>query len=110
MKKSGMLKRLEVSKELKYERLFKAKMNMLMQMGQDAAMIAAHDVLQLGAGRAVAFAQAYIKAMNGIAHMVVEDQRDDPEFVYAKEKIDRQIRAIVGEENFVPWEERYSCE
>ena len=30
--------------------------------------------------------------------MVCEDQQDDSEFVYAKAKIDEQIRAIVGGE------------
>lgn len=106
-KKNPMLEKMEAKYKNHYERLFLAKMDMLMQMGQDAAMIAAHDVLKLGAGRAVAFARAYIKTMNEMAQMIVSDQHDDPDFVYAKEKIDRQIRAIVGEENFAPWEERY---
>ena len=82
-------------------------MDMLMQMGQDAAMIAAHEVLQLGPGRSEAFCTAYIEAMNGMARMVCEDQQDDGEFVYAKAKIDEQIRAIVGDDLFKPWEERY---
>ena len=42
-----------------------------------------------------------------MARRVVDDQMDDPEFVYAKAKIDEQIRAIVGPEKFAPWEERY---
>jgi len=93
--------------EAKYEARFRAQMDMLMQMGQDAAMIAASEVLQLGPGRAESFCKAYIEAMNGMARMTCEAQKDDKEFVYAKEKIDRRIRAIVGEKNFVPWEERY---
>ena len=28
-------------------------------------------------------------------------------FLYAKAKIDEQIRAIVGDDLFKPWEERY---
>lgn len=93
--------------EAKYNALFRLKMDMLMQMGQDAAMIAAHEVLQLGPGRSEAFCTAYIEAMNGMARMVCEDQQDDGEFVYAKAKIDEQIRAIVGDDLFKPWEERY---
>lgn len=50
---------------------------------------------------------AYIEAMNSMARMVVDDQKDDKEFVYSKSKIDEQIKAIVGDENFKPWEERY---
>ena len=93
--------------EAKYDALFHLKMDMLMQMGQDAAMIAAHDALQMGPGRAREFCLAYIAAMNQMAKMVVDDQKDDREFVYAKAKIDEQILLIVGPENFQPWEERY---
>lgn len=45
--------------------------------------------------------------MNDMARMIVDDQKDDKEFVYAKPKIDEQIKSIVGPENFQPWEERY---
>lgn len=103
MKQNAMLSRIEA----KYNAMFHTKMDMLMQMGQDAAMMAAHDVLGMGPGRASDFCAAYIEAMNGMARMVVEDQKDDKEFVYAKAKIDEKIRSIVGEKNFVPWEERY---
>lgn len=103
MKPNAMLSKIEA----KYKALFHLKIDMLMQMGQDAAMIAAHDVLQLGPGRAEAFCKAYIDTMNSMARMVCDDQKDDKEFVYSKAKIDEQIRAIVGESNFVPWEERY---
>lgn len=71
------------------------------------AKIAAHDALQMGPGRARDFCLAYIAAMNQMAKMVVDDQKDDREFVYAKAKIDEQILLIVGPENFQPWEERY---
>lgn len=108
-KKSNFVAQMEAKIEAKYNAIFRMKMDMLMQMGQDAAMIAANEVLQLGAGRAKPFCEAYIKAMNEMARMVVDDQKDDPEFVYSKAKIDEQIRAIVGDENFAPWEERYGC-
>lgn len=103
MKPNQMLAKIEA----KYNALFHQKMDMLMQMGQDAAMIAAHDVLKLGPGRAKDFCVAYIDALNSMVRMVVDDQKDDKEFVYAKAKIDEQIEAIVGAENFQPWEERY---
>lgn len=103
MKPNPMLARIEA----KYNALFHLKMDMLMQMGQDAAMIAAHDVLQLGPGRAKDFCTAYIEAMNDMARMVVDDQKCDKEFVYSKAKIDEQIESIVGPENFQPWEVRY---
>ena len=103
MKPNALISKIEA----KYNALFHLKMDMLMQRGQDAAMIAAHEVLQLGPGRSETFCTAYIEAMNGMARMVCEDQQDDSEFVYAKAKIDEQIRAIVGDDLFKPWEERY---
>lgn len=103
MKPNPMLSKIEA----KYNALFHKKMDTLMQMGQDAAMIAAHEALQMGPGRAKDFCVAYIEAMNSMARMVVDDQKDDKEFVYAKAKIDEQIAAIVGPENFKSWEERY---
>lgn len=103
MKRNAMLDKIET----KYDAMFRAKVSMLMQMGQDAAMIAANDVLHLGPGRAEAFCAAYINAINEMARMMVNDQKADKDFVYSKEKIDQRIRKIVGEKNFVPWEERY---
>lgn len=107
MKQSAALAKIELKYKLRYEALFHAKMNMLMQMGQDVAMIAAHEVLQMGPGRAKDFCQRYIESMNELARMVCEDQVDDAEFVYTKSKVDEYLLSIVGEENFRPWEERY---
>lgn len=103
MKPNPMIAKIEA----KYNAIFHRKMDTLMQMGQDAAMIAAHDVLQMGPGRAKEFCTAYISAMNDMARMVVDDQKNDKEFVYSKAKIDEQIALIVGPENFQTWEERY---
>lgn len=102
-KPNAMLSRIEA----KYNALFHAKMDMLLQMGQDAAMMAAHEVLGMGPGRAEAFCAAYAEAFNEMARMMCEDQRDDKEFAYAKAKIDGYIESIVGEDKFQPWEERY---
>lgn len=35
------------------------------------------------------------------------DDEDDPDLTYSTSDIDRRLRSIVGEENFVPWDERY---
>ena len=102
-----MLARIEAAAEARYQIRFRKSMDMLLQMGQDAAMIAAHDVLQLGPGRAEDFCIAYREAINDMACRVVDDRIDDPEFVYGKSKVDEQIRAIVGPKKFAPWEVRY---
>jgi len=107
MAKNAMLAKIYAAAEQKYLELFHRKMDMLLQMGQDAAIIAANETLQLGPKRARDFCAAYIEAMNDMAHMMRDDQIDDPDFVYAKTKIDERIRAIVGDELFIPWEERH---
>lgn len=50
-KNSSLLATIEAKAELKYSIAFHAKVGMLMQMGQDAAMIAANEVLQMGKSR-----------------------------------------------------------
>ena len=103
MRQSGYLQRVrqDVNRQLSESRSIHT------QMCLDAAMIAAHDVLQLGPGRAEDFCIAYREAINDMARRVVDDQMDDPEFVYAKAKIDEMIKSIVGPEKFAPWEVRY---
>ena len=109
-KQNAMLARMEAKLRLQYDYAFERKINMVMQMGQDAAMIAANEVLQMGKGRAKDFCLAYMKAANEMSRMMKEDQKDDPDFEYAKAKIDQRIRAIIGDEIFVPWEVRYGQE
>ena len=80
-------------------------------MGFDAAIIAAHEALQLGPGRAALFATAYITAMDELATLFVDDcvQMGDKTLEYAKQKRDDLILSIVGEENFVPFERAYGA-
>lgn len=75
----------------------------------DAALIAAHEVLQLGPGRAAAFAQAYGDAMEQLATLYIYDcdKNKDKGLDYAKGTRDRIIKAIVGEDNFVPFDKSY---
>lgn len=51
-KQNNVLARMEARLRAQYDAAFTAKINMVMQMGQDAAMIAANEVLQMGKGRA----------------------------------------------------------
>lgn len=93
--------------EAKLEAQYKAKLHIMQQLGLDAATIAANDILGLGAGRAMAFRNKYVDLVNEIARMIVEDSDGDPDILWTKAKIDDRIRAIVGDENFVSWDERY---
>ena len=88
---------------------YRQQLYISLQMGLDAAMIAANKVLQLGKGRAEEFGLEYMQAMNELANLINADSKDDKELVYSREKHDQRIRAIVGEDNFEPWEVRYSA-
>ena len=99
--------RLLASYEAMLEARYRARLDVAMQMGLDAGMIAANDVLKMGPGRAEAFRTAYITAVNEMAKMLAVDGEDDPDLVYSRDVIDRRIKAIVGEDKFAPWDERY---
>ena len=107
--KNDLLRRIEAKYAAHYAALYQAKMRMTLQLAQDAAMIAANEVLQMGPGRAKEFALAFTEAINDIGVMMFDDQMDDPEFVYTKARVDRRLKEICGE-NFEPWEERYGQE
>jgi hypothetical protein len=87
---------------------YQRQLDIALQMGMDAAMMAANKVLKLGKGRADEFKNEYIAAVNEISGFIFRDSKDDPDVVYAREQIDRRLRVIVGEENFEPYDVRYS--
>ena len=105
--KNGMLAKMEAKYKAYYDALFKARLRMILQIGQDAGCIAANEVLKMGAGRAEDYCVAYREAVNQMVWLIFEDQNDDKDFVYSKAKIDERLKSIVGEKNFAPWEERY---
>ena len=77
-----------------------------LMIGFDAAVIAAHETLQLGPGRAAAFANAYHEALDDLAELYPQDYQDK-EMEYGKGKRDEVIRKILGEANFVPYDRLY---
>lgn len=93
--------------EAKLQARYESRLRFAMQMGLDAGMIAANSVFEMGAGRAKKFQTAYIETVNQISNMIVDDAADDPECVWAKATLDKKLLQIVGEENFVPFDERY---
>lgn len=78
-------------------------------LGFDAAIVAAHEVFQMGPGRAAAFATAYNEAMEWLADLYVSDCDDngDKRLEYAKAKRDELLLRIVGPKNFVPFDKAY---
>lgn len=111
-----------MKKYLRLEREFNRLQSILVQrenaavnMGKDAALMAASQVLKLGPGRAKAFCEAFDTAMLEMLHMCADevtntigpDGKPDQSIEYTRHKIDSRIKAIVGEENFEPFEVRY---
>lgn len=92
--------------EAKLEARYKRQLRIANQMGLDAALIAANEVLGLGAGRAEKFMTAYINAMNKMATMLADDGVDDPDLDWSIATIDKRIKSITGD-SFRPWDDRY---
>ena len=107
--KNDLLRRIEAKYAAHYAALYQAKMRMTLQLAQDAAMIAANEVLQMGPGRAPDFASKMREVVNEIADVMLADQKDDEKFAYTRGVVDRRLKKICGE-HFVPWEERYGQE
>ena len=89
---------------------FRRMLEMALQQSSDAALMAADDVFDVNAYSAEKFHKAHIDNVNGIAKLTCEDSESDTDIVYTKTDIDRRLLQIVGEDNFVPWEERYGGE
>lgn len=81
-------------------------------LSYDAAVMAAHEALGMGPGRAGAYREAYMAAMDELAGMFIDDAdkkagNGDKDLVYAKAQRDEAIRRIVGDELFVPFDLGY---
>lgn len=101
-KKNQILAAYEARLEAKYRK----KLDITMQMCFDVACITANDVFHMGPGRAELFARTYSNNYANMCKLLMDDE-GDPELTYSTSDIDRRLRSIVGEENFVPWDERY---
>lgn len=78
-------------------------------IGFDGAIMAAHEVFQMGPGRSAAFREAYNRSVETLAHLFLDDFKEtkDKQIDYAKGTRDDLIKKIVGEENFVPFDLSY---
>ena len=83
--------------ELKYAALYQAKMRMALQIAQDAAMIAANEVLQMGPKRAPDFAAVMRDTGNEIAGVMLKGQEDDEKFAYTRVVVGRRLEKNCGE-------------
>lgn len=76
-------------------------MDMLLQLGQDAAAIATHVVFQLGPGRAEQFFVAYREAINDMARRVVdsEQKNDLGKTVWPKFEVTNEVTDEINRKN-----------
>lgn len=102
-----MLARHEAAITARLKAEYDAQLSIALQMGMDAATIAANEILGMEQDKAAGFLTAYIETYNTICKMITEDSKDDPDIIYSTAKVDERIRQIVGEQVFRPWEERY---
>lgn len=81
-----------------------------MQMADDAALMAADDTFDVNEYSAEKFHERYVYYVNKMSHMAVVEDAEDPDMEWTKATIDRRLLQIVGEKNFVPWDERMEVE
>ena len=101
-KQNSLLAEFEAKLEARYRR----KLATTMQMCFDVAVVTANDVFKMGETRAPVFEKQYSENYAKMCAMLLQDE-NDPELEYSRTKIDERLRKIVGEKNFVPWDERY---
>lgn len=113
-KQNPMLAKIEAKYAAEYEvklamaqAQYMRQLDIALQQSADAAMMAIDDVFDVNAYSAEKFHVAHVQYVNQMASLLLEDYEDDPTMVYTKEDIDRRLKQIVGEDNFVPFEERY---
>lgn len=92
--------------EAQYRAMSAHKVNVALQMAKDVADIAANEVFGMAEGRAEKWTKVYSETLNDMMQMVSQDGKDDPEFIYAKTKIDERLKQNNGK-HFQPWEVRY---
>lgn len=62
-----------------------------------------------GPERVGRFLDAYIATRRELAELTMEDHRQDKDFWYAKDKVDKALRSACGED-YPDWDERYKMD
>lgn len=113
-KQNAMLAKIEAKYATEYavklaqaQARYLKQLDIALQQSSDAAMMAIDDVFDVNAYSAEKFHVAHVQYVNKMASLLLEDYESDPSMEYTKTDIDRRLKQIVGEDNFVPWDERY---
>ena len=81
----------------------------ILQQSLDMAQIALNREFGFGPKYNERFRNAFHATFVEYARMCVDDDRDDHEIVYTKEKVDRALRAAAGPD-ILPFDKRYADE
>ena len=113
MKKNPMLAKIEAKYAAEYaKKLARAEANyytmlqMSLQHSSDAALMAIDDVFDVNETSAMKFHKAHREYVDKIAHMIVVEDKDDPESVWSRDQVDRRLKQIAGDA-FEDWDTRY---
>ena len=83
------------------------RQGVLTQMMMDAVVIAANETFGRRGDIIKTLCANTMTVFDEIAAVTVEDAKDDPQFEYAKAKLDERLEKILGK-HFQPWEVRYA--
>ena len=95
------------ARELQRRRM--KRQDTLTQMMLDAACLAANETFHRKGEIIKEFCGNVMVFLDEIAQLAVDDAKDDPNFEYAKAKLDERLEYILGE-YFQPWGKRYGGE
>lgn len=101
------LDRVQARMEEKFEIKQRFMTDFLLQAGCDAFLLAAADVFQMGKGRAKAAMGAYREYVMKIMDEMLADSGGDEDLSYFWADLDRRLKKTVGDELFVPHDQRY---
>lgn len=85
--------------------IYKAQLNILLQMAEDACLVSTAEVRGLGPDNAEKLRIEFRKTINEMSNMMVDD---DDDTLYARTKIDQRLAQIEGPERAKPWEPRFA--
>lgn len=103
------------SLEAKKEREFKYRLQGHIELDMIAMLMAAHNELKVGPGRAGFLLAEYLDVKMQIASAIMEDVGDshkkggdgDPEFLHTKKELAVTLRSILGDENWEKYKELF---
>lgn len=108
LKQNPMIAKIEAKYKSEYKAKFERQMEMAMQLICDASFLASNRMFHMGPARAPEYRKIQEEELKWIIELIRADQEDDPDFEYAKAKVDERLKQICGE-NFQPWSERYGA-